>query len=203
MSILMLDPVILPSSRKVVDRFVFLPLDVSPHHVHPHAGPVILPSSRKVVDRFVFLPLDVSHHHVHPHARTRHSPLQQEGCRQVRISAARCLSIMSILMLDPVILPSSRKVVDRFVFLLDVSPHHVYPHAGPVILPSSRKVVDRFVFLPLDVSRHHVHPHVGPRHSPLQQEGCRQVRISAARCLSPSCPSSCWTPSFSPPAGRL
>jgi hypothetical protein len=55
----------------------------------------------------------------------------------------------------------------------------------PVILPSSRKVVDRFVFLLLDVSPHHVHPHAGPRHSPLQQEGCRQVPISAARCLSP------------------
>jgi hypothetical protein len=56
MSILMLDPVTLPSSRKVVDRFVFLPLDVSPHHVLPQflmLDPVILPSSRKIVDSSV------------------------------------------------------------------------------------------------------------------------------------------------------
>jgi hypothetical protein len=102
MSILMLNPVILPSSRKVVDRFVFLPLDVSPLHVHPQAGPRHSPlQQEEVVDRLVFLSLDVSPHHVHLHAGPCHSPLQQEGCRQGRISA------------------------------LDVSPHHVHPHAGP------------------------------------------------------------------------
>jgi hypothetical protein len=78
-SILMLDPVILPSSRKVVDRFVFLLLDVSPHHVHPNAGLRHSPSSRKVVDRFIFMPLDGS-------------------------------PIVSILMLDPVILPPAGRL---------------------------------------------------------------------------------------------